>query len=81
LAIIDSPEFARQVVARFESIAQPASSYRVIARREDLERSPRLVWRTEENGKMIDYDKEPARNGWQRIKVEFFSLLPLDGEL
>jgi hypothetical protein len=40
-----------------------------------------VFWRTREGGKDIDYDLEPARSTWQRIKVEFLSLLPLDKEL
>jgi putative cardiolipin synthase len=40
-----------------------------------------LVWRTQENGSAIEYDREPARSEWQRTKVNFLSLLPLDNEL
>jgi hypothetical protein len=40
-----------------------------------------LIWRTREGGNDIDYDFEPARSTWQRIKVEFLSLLPLDRQL
>lgn len=79
--IIDSPELARQVAARFESIAQPANSYAVILRPQDGGEPPRLFWRTEESRKTIDYYREPARSAWQRIKAEFLSLLPLDNEL
>ena len=47
----------------------------------DAGRSPNLVWRTQENGKAVEYDVEPARSDWQRIKVNVLSLLPLDDEL
>ena len=47
----------------------------------DAGTAPRMIWRTEEGGKAIDYDREPARSGRQRIKVNFLSLLPLDEEL
>jgi putative cardiolipin synthase len=40
-----------------------------------------LVWRTQEDGKAFEYDREPARSNWQRLKVEFLTLLPLDDEL
>jgi putative cardiolipin synthase len=40
-----------------------------------------LVWRTEEGGKAVEYDTEPARSDWQRIGVNILSLLPLDDEL
>ena len=43
--------------------------------------SPRLIWRTAENGKTIDYAEEPSRGFTQRFKVKLLSLLPLDDEL
>jgi putative cardiolipin synthase len=42
---------------------------------------PRLVWRTEEKGKPIEYETEPAGSAWRRMQVDLFSLLPLDREL
>jgi cardiolipin synthase C len=42
---------------------------------------PRLVWDTEEDGKPYEYGREPARSGWQRMKVKLLSLLPLAREL
>lgn len=79
--IIDSPELARETAMRFESIVVPANSY-VLALREDARGgSPNLSWRTQEGAKAIEYDTEPARSAWQRMKVEFLSLLALDEEL
>jgi putative cardiolipin synthase len=42
---------------------------------------PRLVWETRENAQPVEYDREPARSGWQRLKVDLLSLLPMDSEL
>jgi len=42
---------------------------------------PRLVWHTEEEGKSIDYLREPARSAWQRFEVELMSWLSLDSGL
>jgi putative cardiolipin synthase len=42
---------------------------------------PRLVWKTKEDGKVVEYRKEPARDEWQRLKVKFLSVIPLDKEL
>jgi hypothetical protein len=39
------------------------------------------VWRTETDGRMVEYTHEPARSGWQRLKVKLLALLPLDREL
>lgn len=74
--IIDSPELARQVAARFEAMVQPANSYRLA-----LRANPGLVRRTQADGQAVEYGTEPARRDWQRIKVNILSLLPLDKEL
>lgn len=79
--LIDSPELARQIAARFESIARPTNSYFVTLRPGDAGGSPGLLWRTEEDGKILEYAAEPARSSWQRIKADFLALLPLDEEL
>jgi putative cardiolipin synthase len=79
--IIDSPELAQQTAKRFEAMVQPANSYEVALLPRDGERSPRLVWRTEEDGKAVEYDLEPARSNGQRLGLKLLSLLPLDAEL
>ena len=79
--IIDSPELAREAAARFESIASPADSYQLALRPDPARGLPRLVWRTEERGKRVEYETEPGASGWRRMKVDLLSLLPLDPEL
>jgi putative cardiolipin synthase len=79
--IIDSPELAQQTAVRFESMVSPPNSYELTLLPRDTGRSPRLVWRTEEDGKAVEYDSEPARSNGQRLEVELLTLLPLDAEL
>jgi len=79
--IIDSPELAQQTAARFESMVSPPNSYALALLPREVGRPPRLVWRTEEGGKAVEYDKEPARSNGQRLRVELLRLLPLDKEL
>jgi len=79
--IIDSPELAQQVAARFEAMVQPVNAYRLALRPNDAGRPPSLMWLTQEDGKAVEYDTEPARDSWQRIMVNLLSILPLDGEL
>ncbi len=79
--IIDSPVLAQQVAARFEAMVLPVNSYRLTLRPNDADRSPGLLWHTEENGRAVEYTMEPARSDWQRIKANALSLLPLDKEL
>jgi len=79
--IIDSPELAQQLVARFEAMTSPPNSYELVLRPRHEERAPSLIWRTQEEGRSVDYDEEPSRSGEQKLKVELLSLLPLDDEL
>jgi putative cardiolipin synthase len=79
--IIDSPELARQSVARFESIAQPANSYVLALRPDDTGGAPHLVWRTRVDGKAVEYDSVPARGAWKGAVGNILSLLPFDDEL
>lgn len=78
--IIASPELAAQTAARFEAMTQPANSYAVAFQSPDSANSP-LIWRTQENGKMVEYRREPSRSAWRRVEVAFLSVLPLDKEL
>jgi putative cardiolipin synthase len=79
--IIDSPELAQQTATRFEAMVSPPNSYTLALLPGDAGQLPRLVWRTEEDGKAVAYDTEPARSDWQRSEVLLLSLLPLDKEL
>jgi putative cardiolipin synthase len=76
--IIDSPELARQIALRFADIAQPANSYVLMLSEADRLHQRHLVWRTLENGKPVDFDREPDVTAWQRLKIDMLSLLPLD---
>jgi putative cardiolipin synthase len=79
--IIDSRELAQQTAARFESIVAPENSYGLALQADDVGGSPHLLWRTQENHRTVEYDREPARSEWQRMKLNFLSLIPLDNEL
>ena len=79
--IIDSPELAQQIAARFEAMVQPVNSYKLALRPSKTGGAPDLVWQTQEDRKAVEYDTEPARSDWQRIKVNVLSPLPLDKEL
>jgi len=76
--IIDSPELARQIALRFADISQPANSYVLMLSEANGLDQRHLVWRTLEDGKPVDFDREPDVTFWQRLKVDMLSLLPLD---
>jgi putative cardiolipin synthase len=78
--LISSPELSREIGARFDALTQLDNAYTVTLD-DGAVGKPRLVWKTQEDGKLIEYRKEPARNEWQRLKVKFLSAIPLDKEL
>jgi cardiolipin synthase C len=78
--LISSPELSNQLAARFESLTQLDNAYTVTLG-EGTAGKPQLVWKTREDGKVVEYRKDPARDGWQRLKVKFLSVMPLDKEL
>jgi putative cardiolipin synthase len=79
--LIDSPELAQQTAARFEAMTQLAESYTVLLRKAKDGDREHLVWRTAQDGKTVEYAREPARDARQRLEVRLLSLLPLDKEL
>jgi cardiolipin synthase C len=79
--IIDSPELAQQAAKRFTALVQPANAYELVLRPHAQNEPPELVWRTEDEGKPVDYEREPAGSEWRRFKVQLLTLLPLDPEL
>ncbi len=79
--IIDSPVLARQIAGRFDAMVQPANAYALALRPTGATGTPSLEWRTQEGGKTVVYDSEPARNAWQKMEVDILSLPRLDSEL
>jgi len=80
--IIQSSDLAQQTARRFDAMVNPDDCYIVgLSPAGSPADSSRLVWRTEEDGHIVEYTHEPARSGWQRLKVKFLALLPLDKEL
>ena len=79
--VVHSPELARQVVRQFDSIANPANSYEVASDHNGNGgpmSPPRLLWRTEQDGRLVKLDVEPVRSPWQRVMVDLLLALPLD---
>ena len=73
--IIDSPELAKQVIERFNAIASPENSY-VVALDDG-----KVVWRTEQDGRMVEHHTEPAQDRLKQAEVDLLSLLPIESQL
>jgi putative cardiolipin synthase len=79
--IIHSSILATQTATRFEAMTQPASAYAVSLRVTHSGGKPQLVWRTEENGRPVEYDKEPSASLHRALEAKMLGLLPIDREL
>jgi putative cardiolipin synthase len=76
--LVDSPELARQVIARFDAIARPANCYVPGLTAADAGGHQGLIWHTEEDGKPVELTSEPNGNVVKEMKSDLLSLLPLD---
>ena len=78
--LVHSPALAQQVAKQFESITNPANSYEVAFDHNGDEAAgpPRLIWRTEKDGEIVELTIEPIRSMWQRAMVDFLLALPID---
>ncbi len=78
--IIDSPQIANAIAARFEAIAQPANSYRITLE-PGAESTKTIRWTTQVGGKGVTFASEPDVDAGKRTLIQVFSLLPLDSLL
>jgi len=79
--IIDSPDLAQQTATRFENMVRPDNVYTLAWREANAKVPAHLVWDTREDGKDVEYTREPAPSAWRRFDQSFLSWLPLDREL
>jgi putative cardiolipin synthase len=75
--IIDSPQIARAIAARFEAIAQPANSYK-LTRESTTAGGQAIEWITEVDGRVIRFDTDPDVDAGKRALIRMLSVLPLD---
>lgn len=78
--VIHSPELAAQVAKMFEDSIAPDSSYAVRLKPTSGGDSE-LVWITEEEGRIVERDREPPAGFWRRMTVGAFSVLPFEDQL
>jgi putative cardiolipin synthase len=79
--IINSEHLADVLTSRFAALSSPENAYQVTLEDPPHHPAPQLVWRTQEQGEMVEYRSEPARSGLQKLEMKFLALLPLDPEL
>jgi putative cardiolipin synthase len=74
--LIDSEEFAEQVLAIMERDLDPANSYRVT-----LDEKGDLLWTAEGPDGPVTWRKEPETTAWQRFMVRVMRRIPMEKEL
>jgi putative cardiolipin synthase len=75
--LVRNPEVARLLAEEFDR-AVAVSAYRLVLSRSDDESASRVEWVTRENSAEVRYTSEPLASAWQRFKVWFLSLLPIE---
>ena len=75
--LVQNPEVARLLAEEFDR-AVAVSAYRLVLSRSDDESASRVEWVTRENSAEVRYTSEPLASAWQRFKVWFLSLLPIE---
>ena len=79
--IIESPELAQQIAARFDRMTEPANAYELSLRDRGPGHRVGLVWDTVEAGEPVEYTIEPARSHWQRMEFRLLTYAPTGDEL
>lgn len=79
--MIESPALAAQTAERFEAMSEPQNSYVLALRSHARDGTPQLTWQTREDGKVVEYWREPARRGWHRWLMRLLGWLPIESEL
>ena len=79
--LIDSTVLAEQIAARFDAMVRLENAYTLVLRTDPDWLASQLVWRTQENGAVVEYAIEPQREWGQRLYANMLSWLPIDDEL
>ncbi len=77
--IIDNPKAAQKVAQMAELGMSPAYSHRLSLKRNQGESS--ILWTSKAGTNEVVVDTEPNTTWWDRLKLDFFMLLPIEGIL
>ncbi|SFZ98308.1 Cardiolipin synthetase [hydrothermal vent metagenome] len=73
---IPSPVLAKRVISFMDEGINLKNAYRL-----NLDKSGHITWTTIENGKKVVYTSEPKTSVWDKMKVSFLQILPLEDQL
>ena len=75
--MIESAELAKQIGARFDQFAGLANSYQLVLDR-DGPLGPRLRWKTEIDGRVVQLDDDPDATPERRLQAGLSATIPID---
>jgi putative cardiolipin synthase len=76
--VVESPALAQELLDTLDEDLHD-SAYRVtLDATADGAGGPGLVWSGEDDGRSVRYTREPLASAWQRFKVWFYSLWPIE---
>ncbi|VAW79130.1 Cardiolipin synthase, ClsC [hydrothermal vent metagenome] len=90
--MVNSTEIAEKMSALFSKLIKPVNSYRVVLRKrvndwkeaDDpnvSDEDEQLVWKTNKQGKQVQYRQEPNTGLFEHLGILFIGLLPIEGFL
>jgi cardiolipin synthase C len=75
---IDNEELSNQLLTLFSNISSGQNSYSLMLKKNDISNKSKIIWQSEEGGKLMQYTSEPEVGVLRKLKVYFFSLLPIE---
>ncbi len=89
--MVNSTEIAEQMSILFSKLIKPVNSYRVVLRKANdwreaddpyvSDEDEQLVWKTNKQGKQVQYRQEPNTGLFEHLGILFIGLLPIEGLL
>lgn len=81
--IVDNAALAKAVTDFFASATQPASAYQLLLKKASgaVSGTGRVNWSITDDGVVRHAKHEPDTRAWQRLKMRFMRLLPINGLL
>lgn len=73
---VESPKLARQLTAFMNEGVTPGNSYRL-----ELDENGNIVWKTETDGEIARFTRDPKSSAGQRALTGFIGILPIEGQL
>jgi len=75
---VDNKELSNQLLNLFADISSGKNSYRIMLDKGNESNKSALIWQSEEGGELRQFTSEPKVGLFRKLKVYFFSWLPIE---